>query len=70
MWIIWSLKPELSDFDMSTGNCVDIDPKDMEIIKAKIEFISNLVINVMEIIDKTECKILNYKANIVHPLGE
>ena len=70
MWIIRSLAPELCDFYRSTGNCVNVDTKDMEIIELKIEVISNLVEDVWEIIDETEHKILNYKASIAHPLGE
>ena len=37
MWIIGGLKGDLDDFFMFTGSCVDIDPKDMEVIKVKIE---------------------------------
>ena len=61
---------ELCKFYRSTGNCVTVDTKDMEIIEFKIEVISNLVDDVWGIIDETEHKILNYKVSIVHPLGE
>ena len=55
---------------MFTGNCVDIDPKDMELIECKIESIANMVINVKELLDQMEYKILNDRENIVYPLGQ
>ena len=55
---------------MLTGNCVDIDPKDMELIECKIESIANMVINVRELLDQMEHKILNDRENIVYPLGQ
>ena len=70
MWIIRVLQGELDDFFMFTGNCVDIDPKDMEVIKSKIESVANMVINVRELLNTTKCKILNDKANIVYHLGQ
>ena len=57
-------------FFMFTGSCVDVDPKDIEVIKAKIETIGNMVMNVRELLNETECKILNSKANIVYSLGQ
>ena len=70
MWVIRGLCGELADFFMLTGNCVDIDPKDMELIECKIESIANMVINVRELLDKMEQKILNERENIVYPLGQ
>ena len=70
MWVIRGLRGELADFFMLTGNCVDVDPKDMEDIECKIESIANMVINVRELLDQMECKILNDRENIVHPLGQ
>ena len=70
MWIIGDLQGELEDFFMFTGNCVDVDPKDMEHIKSKIESIVNIVINVKELLDKMEHKILNDRENIAYPLGQ
>ena len=70
MWVIRGLQAELDDFFMFTGNCVDIDPKDMELIECKIESIANMVINVKKLLDQMECKILNDRENIVYPLGQ
>ena len=70
MWVNGGLHGELADFFMLTGNCVDIDPKDMELIECKIESIANMVINVRELLDKMEQKILNKRENIVYPLGQ
>ena len=42
---------ELDDFFMFIGNCVDVDPKDMEVIESKIESIANMFINVRELLD-------------------
>ena len=70
MWITGGLHRELEDFFMFTGNCVDVDPKDIEHIESKIESIANMVINVKELIDETEHKILNDRENITYPLGQ
>ena len=70
MWVIGGLHGELADFFMLTGNCVDIDPKDMELIECKKESIANMVINVRKLLDKMEWKILNERENIVYPLGQ
>ena len=70
MWVIRGLQGELADFFMLTGNCVDVDPKDTELIECKIENIANMVINVRELLDQMEHKILNDRENIVYPLGQ
>ena len=70
MWIIRGVWGELDDFFMFTGNCVDVDPKDMEVIESKIESIVNVVINIRELLDAMQHKILNDKENIVYPLGQ
>ena len=70
MWVIGGLCGELADFIMLMGNCVDLDPKDMELIECKIESIANMVINVGNLLDKMEQKILNERENIVYPLGQ
>ena len=48
-------------FFMFTRNCVDVNPKDVELI----ESIANMVINVKELLDEMEHKILNNRENIV-----
>ena len=70
MWVIGGLQGELADFFMLTGNCVDVDPKDMELIDCKIGSIANMVINVRELLDQMEHKILNDRENNGYPLGQ